>query len=69
MRTVSHDRLNGASTACCYPHVHPQRQSRTTLIDAFALGLTHFLLAVAVIRLLSRPELDDESAADGKRGK
>jgi hypothetical protein len=30
------------------------------LIDAFALGLTHFLLAVAVVRLLSRPELDHE---------
>ena len=32
------------------------------MIDNFALGLTHALLALAAWRLLSRPDLDDASA-------
>lgn len=30
------------------------------MIDAFALGISHFLLALMALRLLSRPELDRE---------
>ena len=33
------------------------------MIDNFALGLIHFLLAVAVWRLLKRPDLDVEDPA------
>ena len=33
------------------------------MIDAFALGISHFLLAIMAIRLLSRPELDREDEA------
>ena len=32
------------------------------MIDNFALALTHFLLAVALWRVLLRPELDREDA-------
>ncbi|MFC4294437.1 hypothetical protein ACFO0A_05115 [Novosphingobium tardum] len=34
------------------------------MIDNFALGLTHFLLAVAVWRLLGRADLDREPDAE-----
>jgi hypothetical protein len=34
------------------------------MIDNFALGLTHFLLAVAVWRLLRRDDLDADPEAD-----
>lgn len=30
------------------------------MVDIFALALSHGLLALVAIRLLSRPELDDE---------
>jgi hypothetical protein len=30
------------------------------VIDAFALGISHLLLALMALRLLSRPELDRE---------
>lgn len=30
------------------------------MIDYFALALTHFLIALAVIRLLGRGDLDDD---------
>jgi hypothetical protein len=33
------------------------------MIDTFALALTHALLFVVAWRLLSRPDLDDDSAA------
>ena len=33
------------------------------MIDNFALGLTHGLLLLVAWRLLSRPDLDDDSAA------
>jgi hypothetical protein len=39
------------------------------VIDAFALGLSHFLLAVMAVRLLSRPELDRESDSGKEPGK
>jgi hypothetical protein len=32
------------------------------MIDNFALGLTHGLLMLVAWRLLSRPDLDDDSA-------
>ena len=38
------------------------------MIDNFALGLTHFLLAVALWRIMLRPDLDrdpDPPARDG----
>ena len=35
------------------------------MIDSFSLGLTHLLLIVAAWRLLKRPDLDAEGAADG----
>ncbi|HEX8443103.1 MAG TPA: hypothetical protein VF631_05590 [Allosphingosinicella sp.] len=34
------------------------------MIDNFALGLTHGLLLLTAWRLLSRPDLDDSSAAE-----
>jgi hypothetical protein len=39
------------------------------VIDAFALGISHFLLAVMAVRLLSRPELDREDAPGKEPGK
>jgi hypothetical protein len=38
------------------------------LIDLFTLALTHGLIAVALWRLLFRPELDDESPKKGAGG-
>ena len=32
------------------------------MIDNFALGLTHGLMMLAAWRLMSRPDLDDDSA-------
>jgi hypothetical protein len=37
------------------------------MVDIFALALSHGLLALAAIRLLSRPDLDDESADSGRK--
>jgi hypothetical protein len=34
------------------------------MIDSFALGLSHGLLLLAAWRLLWRPDLDDDKAAD-----
>lgn len=31
------------------------------MIDNFALGLCHVLMMIAALRLLRRPDLDDES--------
>ena len=39
------------------------------MIDNFALALTHGLLLLAAWRLLSRPDLDDDSAPAAKDGK
>jgi hypothetical protein len=39
------------------------------VIDAFALGISHFLLALMAIRLLSRPELDREDVSERERGR
>ncbi|WP_310534586.1 hypothetical protein [Novosphingobium sp.] len=33
-----------------------------TMVDIFALGLTHALLAYAALRLLSRADLDNDPA-------
>lgn len=33
------------------------------MIDDFALGLTHFLMALAIWRLLSRADIDTEPVA------
>ena len=38
------------------------------MIDNFALALSHGLLIVAAWRLLSRPDLDDENAAEPPPG-
>lgn len=37
------------------------------MVDIFALALSHGLLALAAIRLLSRPELDEEGRETGAR--
>lgn len=37
------------------------------MIDNFALALTHGLMLVALWRLLSRADLDDDTAAPGAR--
>lgn len=37
------------------------------MIDNFALALTHGLMLVALWRLLSRPDLDDDAAEPGAR--
>ena len=37
------------------------------MIDAFALGISHFLLALMAVRLLSRLELDREDAPERER--
>lgn len=34
------------------------------MIDNFALGLTHFLLAVGLWRVMTRPDLDRDPPAD-----
>jgi hypothetical protein len=34
------------------------------MIDNFAIGLTHLLMALAAWRLLSRKDLDSESSGD-----
>ena len=39
------------------------------MIDNFALALTHGLLLLAAWRLLSRPDLDDDSAPAPEREK
>jgi len=44
---------------------HDARGGIPTMIDNFALALSHGLLLLAAWRLLSRPDLDDESG--GKR--
>mgnify|MGYP006286189957 CR=1 FL=1 len=36
------------------------------MIDDFAVGLTHLLLLIAAWRLLSRPDLDNETAAPSR---
>ena len=38
------------------------------MIDNLALGLSHGLMLLAAWRLLSRPDLDDDSAPGGKSG-
>ncbi|MDQ8757501.1 hypothetical protein RCO27_14820 [Sphingosinicella sp. LHD-64] len=35
------------------------------MIDNFALGLTHALMLLALWRLLSRPDLNDDNASAG----
>ena len=37
------------------------------MIDNFALGLTHGLMLLAAWRLLSRPDLDDDSVPAPRR--
>ena len=37
------------------------------MIDYFALGLTHALMALAAWRLMTRADLDSEDGTDGKR--
>lgn len=39
------------------------------MVDIFALALSHGLLALAAIRLLSRPELDEEGSAPRQRAR
>ncbi|GGB89479.1 hypothetical protein GCM10011494_04790 [Novosphingobium endophyticum] len=39
------------------------------MVDIFALALSHGLLALVAIRLLSRPELDREGAAPKRSAK
>lgn len=36
------------------------------MIDLFAIGLSHGLILVAMWRIIFRPELDDEGAAQDK---
>ena len=37
------------------------------MIDYFALALTHALILIALIRLVGRPELDEEPELDPRR--
>lgn len=37
------------------------------MIDIFALGLSHALMALAAWRLMARADLDQEGAPEGKR--
>ena len=37
------------------------------MVDYFTLALTHGLMAIALWRLLARPELDVEEAAEPRR--
>lgn len=39
------------------------------MIDYFAIALTHGLIALAVWRLLSRPDLDDDSLGSEEQAK
>jgi hypothetical protein len=45
----------------------PDYSNATSMIDNFALGLSHFLLLYAAWRMLSRPDLDSEDT-DAKSG-
>ena len=59
---LCHQRLNGASTTALLGS-HPLSHDGTIrLIDYFALGLTHALLAIALVRLARRRDLDVEQA-------
>ena len=55
MPPVCHDSLNGPSTAPAYG---------ASVVDLFTLALTHGLIALALIRLISRRDLDDEGGRD-----
>lgn len=55
-----HDKLNGASTANAYGP--PQTAGKQGLIDLFTLALTHGLIALALWRMLFRPDLDADDA-------
>ena len=37
------------------------------MVDYFTLALTHGLMALALWRLLARPELDDEASVEPRR--
>ncbi len=51
--------LNGASTRALYARGNT-RPETTRVIDYFTIALTHGLLALAAVMLLSRNELDSE---------
>lgn len=65
VRCFSGNTLNAASTAWRY--------RLTTMIDYFALAVTHALIFVALLRLIGRDALDDDacdyggSVADAER--
>lgn len=42
----------------------PPGETRATMIDNFALALTHLLMLIAAWRLVKRADLDEESARD-----
>lgn len=68
---LCHDNLNGASTSLCYRPARlsrkPTSKAALAVIDIFALALVHGLLAVALLRLLGRPDLDSEPELERRR--
>jgi hypothetical protein len=56
---MSHDKLNGPSTARPYARLERGRLDGR-MIDNFALGLSHGLILLAAWRLLRRPDLDED---------
>jgi hypothetical protein len=62
-------KLNGASTASYYAVPIGDAGTDAPMIDNFALAVSHGLMLLAAWRLLSRPDLDDDSAPrSAKRG-
>jgi len=65
-RDIWQDKLNGASTASA---LRPGDDLRgiPAIVDLLTLALTHGLMAIALWRLLSRPELDEEDSPEPRR--
>ena len=63
MPMVCHDSLNGPSTASVYGlpvRIRDSCGKCSDLVDIVTLALTHGLIALALWRMLFRPELDAE---------
>ena len=62
---MCHVKLNGPSTASVYGppvRIAGQLREHPGLVDIVTLALTHGLIALALWRMLFRPELDAEDA-------
>jgi hypothetical protein len=65
-RDIWQDKLNGASTASRLRPGH-DLCGIPAIVDLLTLALTHGLMAIALWRLLGRPELDEEDVVEPRR--